>query len=93
MQDIYSIEELKTLLDTLRKDFKEKTENQELLERVISLYNEYILGKNPFSGPEASFYFLHKFTSDLIQSVMSLSSLTKYEVTIQLTTFSIKMEY
>lgn len=60
---------------------------------LISLYNESATGKIPFSDPKLASYFFHDFTSELINSVLCLSSLTKPEVSIKRVTSSTKKLY
>lgn len=77
-----SIEELKNLLASVRKDSKEKGESLPLLERVTALYSACTTAENPFPDPHLESYFFRDFSPELIQSVLNFSVLTKAEVTV-----------
>ena len=75
-----SIDELKSLYDTFRKDLHDKVETQSIIEKVITLYENYINNPKIYTDPAIESYFTNTFTSDVIQCLINLSSFKNDDV-------------
>lgn len=70
-----SLEEIRTLAETFKKNTSSKTEMPAILEKILNLYNGYLNAPNTFFDcPTTELHFLECFSPELIKYLVSLTS-------------------
>ena len=86
-----SMEDLKALAESIKKDCSEKAETATLLQKAIALYETYLASPDTAISVKAKSYFFEDFTSEIVQCLASLPALTKPDVCSHLShAFSIR---
>ncbi len=77
------MEDLKTIVDTVKKDCADKGESAEVLRRAAAVFDQYLSSAGVLpSDPKARSYFFEDFATDIVQAVSGLNTVTKPDVTL-----------